>query len=101
MAQNVNTSFCFRPSVYIFTPMIAYYVSITRKISEYGYDLEIKGQGQIFLKTVTLLIIQTPLWCIDGMCSYLAQQLHLMCRLKSDLQIVDMTLRSKVKVTNT
>ena len=81
--------------------MIAYHVFITRKISEYGYDLEIKGQSQVFLKTVTLLIIQTPLWCIDGMCSYSAHQLHLMCRLKCILQIVDMTLGSKVKVTNT
>ena len=81
--------------------MIAYHLKITTKISEYGYELEIKGQGQIFLKTVTLLIIQTPLWCIDGMCSYLAQQLHLMCRLKCMFQIVDMTLWSKVKVTKT
>ena len=47
--------------------MIAYHVKITTKISEYGYDPEIKGQGQIFLKTATLLIIQTPLWCIDVM----------------------------------
>ena len=46
--------------------MIAYHVKITTKISEYGYDLEIKGQCKIFLKTVTMLIIQTPLWCIDG-----------------------------------
>ena len=33
---------------------------ITTKVSEYGYDLEIKGQSQIFLKTVKLPIIQTP-----------------------------------------
>ena len=81
--------------------MIAYHVKITTNISECEYDLEITGQGQIFLKTVKLLIIQTPLWCIDGMCSYLAQQMPLMCRLKCMFQIVDMTLWSKVKVTNT
>ena len=37
------------------------------------------------LKTVTLLIIQTPLWCIDGLCSYLAQQLRMMCLLKQKI----------------
>ena len=47
--------------------MFAYHVYITTKVSEYGFDLEIKGQSQIFLKTVTLLIVQTPLWCIHGM----------------------------------
>ena len=29
------------------------------------YAIEIKGQSQIFLKSVTLLIIQTPFSCID------------------------------------
>ena len=65
------------------------------------YDLEIKGQSQIVLKTVTMLIIQTPLWCIDEMCSYLAQQLRMMYRLKRMMyrlkrrsQIADMTLWS-------
>ena len=48
-------------------------MALKSRVSEYGYDLEIKGQSQIFLKTVTLLVIQTPLWCIDGMCSNLAQ----------------------------
>ena len=62
--------------------MNAYHVKITTQVSEYGYDLEIKSQSQILLKTVTLLIIQTPLLCINGLCSYLAQQLRMMCRLK-------------------
>ena len=48
-------------------------MKITTKVSEYGYDLEIKGQSQIFLKSVTLLIIQTPLSCIDEVCLHLAQ----------------------------
>ena len=74
---------------------------ILQQVSEYGFDLEIKGQSQIFLKTVTLLIVQTPLRCINGMCSYLAQQLRLMCRLKRWFQIADMTLWSKVKITHT
>ena len=63
--------------------------------------LEIKGQSQIFLKTVTLLIIQTSLWGIDGMCSYLAKQVRMMCRLKRRFQIDDMTLWSKIKDTHT
>ena len=50
MVQNANTSFIFRPSVYRLATMIAYHVQITTKVSEYGYDLEIKGQSQIFLK---------------------------------------------------
>ena len=47
-----------------------------------------------------MLIIQTPLWCIDGMCSYLAQQLRMMCRLKQRFQIADMTLcqRSRTNI---
>ena len=44
----------------ILAKMSAYRVLITTKVSEYGYDLEIKGQSQIFLKTVKLPIIQTP-----------------------------------------
>ena len=52
-------------------------------------------------KSVTLLIIQTPLWCIDGMCSYLSQQLHMMCKLKQRFQIADLTFSSNVKVTHT
>ena len=64
-------------------------------------DLEIKDQSQIFLKTVTLLIIQTSLWGIDGMCSYLAKQVRMMCRLKRRFQIDDMTLWSKIKDTHT
>ena len=51
--------------------------------------------------SVTLLIIQIPLWCIDEMCFNLAQQLRMMCRLKQRFQIADMTLLSLVKVTHT
>ena len=58
--------------------MIAYHVKITTKVSEYGYDLEIKGQSQLFLKKLShCSYLQTPFWCIDGMCSYLAQQLRM------------------------
>ena len=42
---------------------------LQQKSQKKEYDLEIKGQSRIFLKTVTLLIIQTSLWGIDGMCS--------------------------------
>ena len=38
-------------------------MKITTKVSEYGYDLEINFK--YFFKSVTLLIIQTPLSCID------------------------------------
>ena len=48
--------------------MIVRHVEITTNVLEYIYDLEIKGQSQIFLKTVTLHIIQTPFRCIDEMC---------------------------------
>ena len=80
--------------------MIAYHVYITTKVSEYVYDLEIKDQKQIFLKLATLLIIQIPLWCIYGMCSYLEQLLRMMCRLKRRFQIADMTLyqRSRTNI---
>ena len=46
--------------------MAAYYVHTTTKDSEYRYDFEIKGQRLIFLNSVNLLTIQTPLSCIDG-----------------------------------
>ena len=87
--SNARSSFIFWPSVNIFAIIIAHHVQITTKVSEYGYDLEIKGQNQIFLTTVTLLIIQkvrvqTPLWRIHGMCSYLVQQVRMMCRLNED-----------------
>ena len=74
---------------------------LQQKSQKKEYDLEIKGQSQIFLKTVTLLIIQTSLWGIDGMCSYLAKQVRMMCRLKRRFQIDDMTLWSKIKDTHT
>ena len=80
--------------------MIVYHGLITTRVSEYGYDLETKGQSQIFLKTVKLPIIQTPLWCIDRMCSYLALPLRMICLIKQRFQIADMTLWSKVNVTH-
>ena len=47
--------------------------------------------------------MQTPLWCIDAMCSYLAQQLRMTCRLKRRFQIADMTLcqRSRTNIIKT
>ena len=41
-------------------------------VSEYIYDLQVKGQSQIFLK-ILRLITQTPHSCIAGVPSYLAQ----------------------------
>ena len=67
--------------MFIFATVIAYHVKIKTQASEYEYDLEIKGQSQI-LKTATLLIIQTPFWCVDRVCSNLAHQLSMMCRQK-------------------
>ena len=46
--------------------MIAYHMQITRKVSQYGYDLEVNGQGLIFFKSVLRPITRTPFSCIDG-----------------------------------
>ena len=56
----------------------AFHMKITIKVTEYRYDLEIKGQSQMFLISVTLLTIKTLLSCIDEVCLYLAQYLLIM-----------------------
>ena len=103
-------------------------MKITTQASKYGYDLKIKGQNLILLKTATLLILQTPLWCFDGVpcgqrsrshilktfkiarntyiffiyfergCSYSPQCLHIICRLQQTSQNIFMTLKLRVKV---
>ena len=40
--------------------MIAYFVYIATKVLEYEYDLGVKGQGQIFLKSFLVLETQIP-----------------------------------------
>ena len=82
MAQNANTFFFFLTQcVRIRHNDCLSCVDYNNKSPKYGHELGIKGNSQIFFKkTVTLLIIQTPLWFIDGVCSYLAQQLSMVCR---------------------
>ena len=46
---------------------------ITTKVPDHQYDLEIKEQCQIYLKSILRLVTLTPLSFFDGGCSYLAQ----------------------------
>ena len=57
---------------------------MTTKVSVHGYDLGIKGQGQILLV------------CYSFECSYWAQWLPMVCSLQRRFQITDTTLESKV-----
>ena len=45
----------------------------TTKVSEYGYDLGVKAQGQIFLKSVKRLVTRALLSFYGGGYSYLTQ----------------------------
>ena len=60
MARNDNPAF--HESVLIGI-MSVYHVLITKKVSEYGYDLGVKDQGQIFLTSVLLLKTQNAFSC--------------------------------------
>ena len=87
--------------MFIFGTIISYRVQITSKVSEYRYVIGVKGQGQVFLKSVLQLVRQTTLTFFDGGCLYLAQRLPMMCRLQRMFQFTNMTLKSMVKVTHT
>ena len=58
--------------VFIFGTMIAYGVYITTKVSDHRYDLEVKVQGHIYLKSVLQLVMQILSFFDEG-CSYLPQ----------------------------
>ena len=45
-------------------------------VTDHCYDLGVKGQGQICLKSVLLLARQFPFSLLDGGCSYLALAYH-------------------------
>ena len=62
------------------------------------YVLGLKGQGQIYLKSVLQRLMHTPLSFFDCGASYLTQWLLMMCRLQQRFQIRDITLESKVNV---
>ena len=48
--------------------MIAYFVYIATKVLEHEYDLWVKGQGQIFLKSFLVLETQIPRVFMYGVC---------------------------------
>ena len=50
-ARNMIFSFSFWRRVFIFGTMIGYVVYMTRKFSENRYDIEVKGQCHIYLKS--------------------------------------------------
>ena len=58
--------FMFRLMVFIFGTMIAYSMLITTKVLELGYDLEVKGEGQIYLKYAIRLVKRTPISCLGA-----------------------------------
>ena len=65
-------------------------------------DMTLKSRVKVkYSKNCHTANNKTQFWIIDGMCSYLAQQLLMMCRLKRWYKIADMTLWSKAKVTHT
>ena len=53
--------------------MIAYGEKITAKVSDDRYDLGVKGEGQINLKSILWLVIGSTLTIFDKGCSYSAQ----------------------------
>ena len=55
-----NLSFNITPSgMLIYGTMFAYHEQLTSLFLGYGYDLGAKGQGQIFVKGMFLLVTQT------------------------------------------
>ena len=55
-ARKANSSFLFMPRVFIFSTTIAYRCKFAAMISEYSYDLGVKGQCQIYSKCVLRLL---------------------------------------------
>ena len=53
--------------------MIVYDMKIIAWLLDLQYDLEGKGQGKIYLKSVLWLVTQNRLSIFDGGCSSLAQ----------------------------
>ena len=70
-----------------------YHVLITKKVSEYGYDLGVKDQCQIFLTSVSLLKTQNPFYVFDARCSYLAQWLLIVRLLQQSKRSVSHVLQ--------
>ena len=52
--------------IFIIGTLIAYGVLITMKDSDRRYDLGVKGQGQIYLRSVLWLVTPFPLSYYDG-----------------------------------
>ena len=72
MARNAGSIFILIHRV-IFTTLITPSVYMTKNISDHRYDLEVKGKGQIHLKSVLQIETRTSLSPFDRSCSYLAQ----------------------------
>ena len=71
MDCNSNSSFSFWQFVFIVGTIIAYGVQMATNASDHSYDLGVKGQCQIYLKSVLWLVTQTP-FIFDLVCLYLA-----------------------------
>ena len=52
----------------VFSTMIVYGVKVKTEVSNHQYDIGVKGQGQIYL-SVLWLVMRTPLTIFDGVCS--------------------------------
>ena len=52
-----------------------------QRFSDYWYNFGIKGQGQVYLTPVLLIVTQTS-FIFDGKCSYLAHLLRMVCSWK-------------------
>ena len=69
-------NFC--PTVFLFGIIIDYGVYMTTVVSDHQYDLGVKCQGQIYLKSFLLFLMQSWLKPFNAGCSYLAQSLPIM-----------------------
>ena len=65
--------------VFIFSIYISFGVQMTTKVLDYLMALESKVKVNM-LKSVLLLVTQTPLATINGGCSYLTQWLFMLSR---------------------
>ena len=55
----------------MFSTSIAVGVWITMKVSDHLYEIGVKGQGEIYLKSVLWLLMRTSISFVDGWYLYL------------------------------
>ena len=66
---------------FILDTTITYAVLMTSKISNHQYSVGVKGQVQIYSKSVSRLFTVIPLSFFNGGYLFLAQLLHMVCKL--------------------